>query len=124
MSENTENKVVLFVDVKEVDPIVDEFRKQLALVVDVKHLTAANVLMAVTKGMQIAKNLKTKTNDQKKILLLQTLSEMIKNSGDLSQSSKDDLVWVVDEMVPSAVELMLVVASKGLAVFKNTKCCF
>ena len=55
---------------------------------------------------------------------MQTLSEMIKNSGDLSQSSKDDLVWVVDEMGPSAVELMLVVASKGLAVFKNTKCCF
>ena len=107
------------------DPLVVEFRKQLSLVVDVKHLNAASLLIAVTKGMQLAKDFKTKTNEQKKILLLQTLSEMIRDS-DLSQDKKDDLIWVVDEMGPSAVELFLVVAEKGLSAFKKTgkfKCC-
>lgn len=109
----------------EPDPLVAEFRKQLALVVDIKHLNVANLLVAVTKGMQLAKNFKTKTNEQKKMLLLDTLSDMIKTS-DLAQEKKDDLVWVVDEMGPSTVDLFLVVAEKGVKVFKNTKlfkCC-
>jgi hypothetical protein len=107
------------------DPLVAEFRKQLSLVVDIKHLNVANLLVAVTKGMQLAKNFKTKTNEQKKMLLLDTLSDMIKTS-DLAQEKKDDLVWVVDEMGPSTVDLFLVVAEKGVKVFKSTglfKCC-
>lgn len=108
-----------------IDPLVEQFRNELALVVDVKHLNAANILAAVTKGMQIAKTLKTRTNEQKKILLLDTLSNLITKS-DLSQSNKDDLLWVVDEMGPAAVELFLVVADKGPAVFRKSglfKCC-
>lgn len=110
---------------KEVDPLSVEFRKQLTLVVDVKHLNAANVLVAVVKGMQLAKTFNTKTNEQKKMLLLLTLSDMIRDS-ELPDTQKDDLVWVVDEMGPSTVELLLGVAEKGKNLFKNSglfKCC-
>jgi hypothetical protein len=101
------------------DPLIIEFRQQLALVVDIKHLNASNLLSAVTKGMQVMKNFKTKTNEQKKILLLQTLALMITES-DLSQDRKSDLIWVVDEMGPSSIELFLFVADKGSSAFKNT----
>lgn len=103
------------------DPLVEEMRKQLSLVIDIKHLNAANILAAVTKGMQIAKNIKTKTNEQKKILLLHVLDAMIRDS-DLKQDEKDDLSWVVNTMGSSAIELFLAVASKGKSVFKNSRC--
>jgi len=101
------------------DPLIIEFRQQLALVVDIKHLNASNLLSAVTKGMQLMKTFKTKTNEQKKILLLQTLALMITES-DLSQDRKSDLIWVVDEMGPSSIELFLFIADKGSSAFKNT----
>ena len=103
------------------DPLVEEMRKQLSLVIDIKHLNAANILAAVTKGMQIAKNIKTKTNEQKKILLLHVLDSMIRDS-DLKQDEKDDLSWVVNTMGSSAIELFLAVASKGTSVFKKSGC--
>lgn len=110
-----------------VDPLATQLRNELSLVVDIKHLNASNILDAISKGMQIAKNIKTTTNEQKKILLLNVLASMIKDS-DLASSAKDDLVWVVDEMGPASIELFLIVSGKGVSAFRaaNPKCssCF
>lgn len=103
------------------DPLVDDLRKQLIMVVDVKHLNVSNILGALTKGMQIVKDIRTKTNEQKKILLLKAMSLLI-NESELSQNNKEDLIWVVDEMGPAAIELFLVVAVKGIKPFKNMNC--
>jgi hypothetical protein len=106
------------------DPLVDQLRKELSLVVDVKHLNVSNILTALTKGMHIVKDLKTTTNEQKKILLLKVMGMIIRDSS-LGQSTKDDLIWVVDEMGPAAIELFLAVAGKGVTAFKNAnKGCF
>jgi hypothetical protein len=103
--------------------LYDQLKKEVALVVDVKHLNVSNVLSAVTKGMQIAKNIKTATNEQKKILLLKVLEDLIKES-DLGDSTKEDLIWVVNEMGPASIELFLAVAGKGISAFKKSTSCF
>lgn len=108
-------------DNKEQDPLVDELYKELLLLVDVKHLNASAILVAITKGMHLAKNLKTATNEQKKIVLLKSLAKLIEESP-IDRSAKDDLLWIVDELGPASVELFLTVASKGLGQFKNTGC--
>jgi hypothetical protein len=48
---------------------------------------------------------------------------MILQSPELSQTVKDDLIWVIDEMGPTAVELVLYVAKKGIETFKKIPCC-
>lgn len=111
---------VVTAEVPVVDPLVAQLRAQLSLVIDVKHLNASNVLEAIIKGMQIVKDIKTTTNEQKKILLLSVLVSIIKDS-DLGQSTKDDLIWVVDEMGPASVELFLVIAGKGVSTFQAAK---
>jgi hypothetical protein len=108
-------------DKKVVDTLLEDFKKQLNLVVDVRHLNASNILEAVTKGMHIAKDIKTTTNEQKKSLLLRALSSIV-NDSDLSASAKEDLIWVIDEMGPNSIELFLIVAGKGLTSFKNSNC--
>ncbi len=109
-------------DSQQLDPLVVELLKQLEVVVDVKHLNATNILDALVQGMQIVAKIETKTNEQKKIILLDCFKYMIQQSA-LSQSVKDDLVWVIDEMGPTMIEVVLVIAKKGEDVFKNSKCC-
>ncbi len=109
-------------DSQQLDPLVVELLKQLEVVVDVKHLNATNILDALVQGMQIVAKIETKTNEQKKIILLDCFKYMIQQSA-LSQSVKDDLVWVIDEMGPTMIEVVLVIAKKGEDAFKNSKCC-
>ncbi len=108
---------------QKLDPLVEQLRKELSLVIDVKHLNASNIFDALIQGMQIVKNIQTKTNEQKKIILLDCLKYMIIQSADLSQSSKDDLIWVVDEMGPTMVEAVLYVSQKGVEAFKKKTGC-
>jgi hypothetical protein len=103
------------------EKLFDELKTKILLAVDIKHLNTANVLSAIIKGMQIVKDIKTVTNEQKKILLLQALTTIINES---EISNKEDLLWIVDELGPSSVEIFLSVASKGSKIFKNKKCCF
>ncbi len=108
---------------EKLDPLVDQLRKELNLVVDVKHLNAANIFDAIVQGMEIVKNINTKTNEQKKIILLDCLKYIIQQSSDLSQTTKDDLVWVVDEMGPTMIEGVLYVSKKGIEAFKKSSGC-
>lgn len=111
-------------DSKVIDPLVVELQKELNVVVDIKHLNASNIFDALVQGMQIVAKIKTKTNEQKKIVLLDCFKYMISESA-LSQLVKDDLIWVVDEMGPAMIEGVLIVAQKGVNAFKNTSCsCF
>lgn len=109
-------------DSPQLDPLVAELLKQLEVVVDVKHLNAANIFDALVQGMQIVAKIETKTNEQKKIILLDCFKYMIQQSS-LSQNVKDDLIWVIDEMSPTMIEVILVIAKKGEEAFKNSKCC-
>jgi len=108
---------------EKLDPLVEQLRKELSLVIDVKHLNTSNILDALVQGMEIVKAIQTKTNEQKKIILLDCFKYMILNSPELSQTVKDDLIWVIDEMGPTAVELVLYVAKKGIETFKKIPCC-
>jgi hypothetical protein len=105
-----------------VDPLVEQLRAELSLVIDVKHLNASNMFDALVKGMEIVKDIKTKTNEQKKIVLLDCFKYLISNSVDLTQTTKDDLIWIIDEMGPTLIEGVLYVAEKGLNAFKKTSC--
>ena len=104
------------------DPLVTQLQQELSTVIDVKHLNASNILDALVQGMQIVTNIATKTDQQKKIILLDCFKYMILQSSDLSQEVKVDLIWVIDEMGPTVVELVLYVASKGADAFKKSSC--
>jgi hypothetical protein len=104
------------------DPLVLKLQQELNTVIDIKHLNAANILDALVQGMQIVANIATKTNEQKKIILLDCFNYMILQSVDLSQEVKDDLIWIVDKMGPTVIELFLYVSSKGIDQFKQSKC--
>lgn len=103
----------------EIDPLVLKLQQELSLVVDIKHLNASNIFDAIVHGMQIVATIATKTNEQKKIILLDCFKLMILQAPDLSQETKDNLIWVVDEMGPGIIEGVLIVAKKGSEVFKK-----
>lgn len=107
---------------QQLDPLVIQLQKELSTIIDVKHLNTANILDALVQGMEMVKTIHTKTNEQKKIILLDCFKLMIIHSNDINQSIKDDLIWIIDEMGPTAVELVLYVATKGIDTFKNSTC--
>ncbi len=104
-----------------VDPLIVQLRRELNNAIDIKRLSASNIFGAIVIGMQIVSKLNTKTNAQKKTILLDSLNYMVSESS-LSQTNKDDLTWVINEMGPTIVEEVLLVAKKGSSLFKQSKC--
>ena len=112
-------------DDKNAKAVYDEIKKS----IENKTLSASNLIVIVTELIPIVEKVikHDRPGQYKKKLLLDVLEMVINDSPKLDKNEKDNILVIVNTIIPPAVDAMIAIARGRLNIGKkiknNFKCC-
>jgi hypothetical protein len=102
--------------------VFTELLYKLDIIVDEKKITSENIIFVVTNLMTVMHKYKNISGEQKKQSILFFILIII-NKSDLIPDDKKNLIFIVENIVPGAIDVLVDVYKKKY-ILKYSKSCF